>query len=223
MNLEKVQMLFLGEAFMKIIDISWPISRAMTQYKNKEYVSLEHIKSYAEDGVRETLIHMAAHTGTHIDAPSHFMRDGKTIDQLDLHMFFGPSVVVDCTAVGQAITAEFLQKESIKENDIVLLKTVNSAFGDNDSFNPYFTGLDVSGALYLIEKKIKAVGIDYFSIERTQDSRHLVHHELFKNNVGIIEGLRLLHVDAGSYLFCGFPLKMVGIDAAPARVVLIKE
>ncbi len=67
---------------MKIIDISWPISKATTGYKDRSVVNVDEIKNFGRDGVRETNIHLSSHSGTHIDAPSHFLKEGKTIDEL---------------------------------------------------------------------------------------------------------------------------------------------
>lgn len=207
---------------MKIIDISWPISAVMTEYKNKPVMCMDHIKTFGKDGARESIFRFSTHTGTHVDAPSHFLRDGLTIDQIDLNRCFGPCVVVDCTNVEEAVTAEDLENVEIEKDDIVLLKTTNSALEATASFDPYFVYLHVSGALYLAEKGIKAVGIDYLGIEHSQEG-HLTHHELFKHDVVIIEGLRLGHVETGHYMFSCFPLNLVGAESAPARAVLFES
>lgn len=207
---------------MKIIDISWPISKATTGYKDLTLVKFHDLKNFATDGVRETEIQLSSHTGTHIDAPSHMMRDGKTIDQLDLRSCIGPCTVVDMTEVGEKITGDDLERQNIREGDIVLLKTTNSALSEVGDFYPYFVFLDVSGAQYLATKKVKAVGIDYLGIERN-DPDHLTHHELMKHDIAIIEGLRLAHVVPGTYLCCCLPLYTIGLEAAPARAVLLEE
>jgi arylformamidase len=109
----------------------------------------------------------------------------------------------------------------IYAGDIILLKTANSSLGATALFNPSFVYLEASGAHYLQEKKIKAVGIDYLGIERAQPA-HETHLQLMEHGITIIEGLRLQHVKQGRYLVCCLPLNAVGIEAAPARAVLIE-
>ncbi len=207
---------------MKIIDISWPISEATTGYKDRHIVKLQEIKSFAKDGVRESKIQMSAHTGTHVDAPSHFLRDGKTIDQIPLDRVIGRCKVLDLTNVAEHITRDRLAEHDndIAENDIVLLKTSNSSISPTDKFNPHFVYLQDSGAVYLTEKKIKAVGIDYLGLEHSQPD-HISHTTLMHANISIFEGLRLKHVDPGIYLLVCLPLNIIGMEAAPARAVLL--
>src|SRR5947207_911327 len=110
---------------MKIYDISWPISSATTGYKDKKVVNFESVKSFDKDNARETTITISSHTGTHIDAPSHFMRDGKTIDQLNLANVIGRCTVFDMSTVSDGITRDHVQNLDISAGDIVLFKTVN--------------------------------------------------------------------------------------------------
>ncbi len=206
---------------MKIYDISWPISTATTGYKDKKVVNFQHIKSIDKDNVRESTITLDSHTGTHIDAPSHFIRDGKTIDQIELSSIIGPCKVFDMSTVNDGITRDHLENLEISAGDIVLFKTVNSATQPTDKFTPHFIYLEISGAQLLVQRKVRAVGIDYLGIERSQQG-HLTHHELFKNNITIIEGLRLNAVKQGKYFLCCLPLYTIGLEAAPARAVLIE-
>ncbi len=207
---------------MKVIDISWPISKATTGYKDKDVVEFEEVKHFIKDGSRETNIRLSSHTGTHIDAPSHFLRDGKAIDQIKLERLVGPCRVLDLTIVEDKVTRDHLQEHEISENDIVLLKTNNSIKSPTEKFSPHFIYLDDSGAHYLVEKKIKAVGIDYLGIERSQTG-HPTHIALMHADIAIIEGLRLQHVQPGSYMFICLPLYTIGLEAAPARAALITE
>lgn len=206
---------------MKIYDISWPISTATTGYKDRKVLSLESTRSFEKDGFRETKITIDSHTGTHIDAPAHFLRDAKTIDQLDLSSVIGPCIVIDMSVVSDGIIRDHLENLQINPGDIVLFKTVNSVTQATDKFTPHFIYLQFSGAQYLVERKVRAVGIDYLGIERSQPD-HLTHHELFKHNITIIEGLRLQAIKPGKYFLCCLPLNMIGLDAAPARAVLIE-
>lgn len=206
---------------MKIFDISWPISKDTTAYKDKKTINFETVKSFDKDGFHESTIAMSAHSGTHIDAPLHFQKDGKTIDQLDLSQVVGKCKVFDMSNVTDGISQDHLENLDIQPHDIILFKTSNSALQPIDTFNSQFIFLEISGAQYLVQRKIKAVGIDYLGIERGQ-AGHLTHNLLFKHNIVIIEGLRLQAIKQGSYFLCCLPLAMIGLEAAPARAVLIE-
>ena len=207
---------------MKIYDISWPISNDTTEYKNKKTVAFEQLKDFDKDGVRESKICLGTHTGTHIDAPAHFLKDGKTVDEISLDRLIGRSQVLDLTTVIEKITADDLEKFELHEGEIILLKTANSAQSITDPFQTNFIYLDASGARYLADKKVKAVGIDYLGIERG-DPEHTTHTTLMHADIVIIEGLRLSHVQAGEYFFVCLPLDLIGLEAAPARAILMCE
>lgn len=207
---------------MKIFDISWPISPATTGYKDKHAVKFDMVRTIEKDNVRDSIVEISSHTGTHVDAPAHFLKDGKTIDQIHLDRLIGPCKVLSLTLVGEEITADDLMKYEIEEGDILLLKTNNSAQSPIDKFNYNYVYLGESGAQYLAKKRIKAVGIDYLSIERSHPD-HPTHMMLFHHDVLIIEGLRLAHVQAGEYFFVCLPLYSIGLEAAPARAILIQS
>lgn len=207
---------------MKIYDISWPISPATTGYKDKKIIMFEEIRNINRDGVRETAITLSSHSGTHVDAPSHFFKEGKTIDELNLDRLIGNAVVLDMSTVEEEITWDDLEAvgDTIKKDQIVLFKTVNSQTDANDKFSPHFIYVHESGANYLVEKKVKAVGIDYLGIERSQPD-HITHKTLMQNDIVVIEGLRLEAVPAGNYEIYCLPLAVIGLEAAPARAILI--
>jgi arylformamidase len=207
---------------MNLYDISWPITPDMTAYKDKKTVSFERVKEFDEHGVRESIITLGSHTGTHIDAPAHFLRDGQTIDQTMITDISGLCSVFDLSAVEHAISRVDLEMLNIKEGDIVLFKTRNSLLSPTAPFVPDFIYVDASAAAYLAEKKIKAVGIDYLGIERNQ-SNHETHTVLMSNEITIIEGLRLDHVPEGQFFLWCVPLAVIGLEAAPARALLIQE
>lgn len=205
---------------MKIYDISWPLFEGMTTYKDRGVFKCEEPKSWEKDQSRESLITMGSHIGTHIDAPAHFQDKGKTIDQLDLTKLMGPCKVIDLTSVTERITAEDLKKHELAPR--VLLKTRNSEFKADDTFNPDFIYVDKTGAKYLVEQGVVCVGIDYLGIE-TKQPDHETHQQLFEHEIVIIEGLRLKDIEPGTYFLSCMPLELVGAEAAPARAVLIAE
>jgi arylformamidase len=206
---------------MKIIDISWPITENVTEYKDRTSVKLTSLKSFTKDKGRETLITIHSHTGTHVDAQSHFLRNGMSIDAIDLNKLIGTCQVLDMTQIEKKITKRDLQRFTIKKHEIILLKTKNSYLSPTEKFNPDFIYLDHSGAEFLVEKQIKSVGIDYLGIEREQVD-HGTHTLLLENNIPIIEGLRLKNISKTHYMFYCLPILFKHIDSSPARAVLIE-
>jgi len=207
---------------MKIIDISWPITENMTEYKDRKTVQLKKIKDVDTDNMFETMITMHSHTGTHIDSPAHFLKNGKTVDQVKLKKLIGPCKVLHLTNVTEKITAQDLEKFDIDVNDVILLKTKNSDLEPTAPFNANFVYLDKTGAEYLASKNIKCVGIDYLGIERNQPE-HETHKTLLAKEIFILEGLRLKNVTVTTGIFYCFPLYIKNIDSCPSRVILIEE
>lgn len=209
---------------MVLIDISWPIKPGMTQYKDKGQLTFVPLKKAADDGANETRLEFSVHTGTHVDAPSHFLADttGKTTEFMPLSQLIGICAVFDMTHVTDKITAADLELLPLGEHLIVLFKTQNSFTNDTDPYDPQFVYIDPSAAQLLADKKVKAVGLDYLGVERDNPA-HTTHDILFGANIAIIEGLRLAHVNPGPYTLLCFPLSIHGIEAAPARAVLVTE
>ena len=199
---------------MKIIDISTPIQKNTPIYPGDPKISVKKLKTFKKDGLQVSAITMGLHTGTHIDAPSHYLPSGKTIDQIPLESLTGEAIVCDLTNAksGDAIRGRDLKRYRIRAGDIVFLKTANPD-----------VHLDEDGAEYLIGKRIKAVGIDCLSIEKLDSSDAVVHKKLLKKEIPIIEGLILGHVAGGRYLTHCSPLKIAGAEASRARCVLIQK
>ncbi|MBS1987086.1 cyclase family protein [Candidatus Dependentiae bacterium] len=206
---------------MHYIDISWPISAAMTAYKDRSVVCITPTKLFERDAVRESLITLGSHTGTHIDAPAHFIADGVTTDDISLDALVGPCTVIDMAYGFDVITREHLiaVADQLQPDTRILFKTRNSVRSATDLFDAHFVYIDKEAALYLAQCKLKAVGIDYLGIERDQPG-HETHITLLNAGVVIIEGLRLGHVSPGDYFLHCLPLALVGSDGAPARAIL---
>lgn len=205
---------------MKLYDISMPIDVNMAVFKNEpsRRPELIPIKSIEEHEVVIHKILLDLHSGTHVDAPSHYFKNGKTIDQLSMTKEVSLCRVIDFTQVKVAITKEDLMNAQLKENEFVLLKTRNSS---TELYDPEFVYLSKEAAEYLVEMKAKGVGIDAMTIERNQP-KHETHKLLLKNEIMIIEGLRLLHITAGNYHMVALPINIVGAEASPTRVLLIE-
>jgi arylformamidase len=208
--------------FMHIIDISWPISGTMTAYKNEKTVAFTPLKKLETDGARKTQITLDTHTGTHVDTPAHFIKDGATSDATDLETLAGPCVVIDLSRISSAITAADLEEYDLEECDILLIKTKNSALATDAPFDVEFVYLDASAATYLAEMTdVQTVGFDYLGIERNQP-KHDTHQALFEADITIVEGLRLAAAAEGEYFFVCLPLALKDLDGAPARAILVQ-
>ncbi|MCE1248187.1 MAG: cyclase family protein [Firmicutes bacterium] len=209
---------------MHIIDISIPITPDMTVYKDqpdKKPVFKTTRSIEAGDRARETDICLNTHTGTHIDAKSHFLKDGEGISHFPLHHFIGKCRVIDLTSVKEKISENDIRDKEINEGDIILFKTANS-LRTKPGFNFDFIYVDKTAAGFLAGKKIKTVGIDSLGIERAQPENE-THKTLLSNNIAIIEGLNLAETEEGEYFLCCPPLSLGNLDASPARAVLIKD
>lgn len=207
---------------MKAIDISWPIFERMTTYKDTKDIKIESTKHFDIDGVRTCCFTLGSHVGTHIDAPAHFIRNGPTVDKMELEHTMGECKVLDFTDIDDKITDEHLAMYDIDYEDIILLKTKNSFLKPDAPFDKKFVYLDETGAQYLADIGIRCVGIDYLSIERDQEG-HPTHTILMLADVAIIEGLRLAHVEQDLYSLVCLPLAVQGTDAVPARAILFSE
>ena len=206
---------------MQIIDISWPISNQIVTYKNKQDVLITPTRLFAQDACRESKLTCGMHTGTHVDAPAHFLQDGVTLDQINLSQLIGKCQVFDMSYVDQVITGKDVEKLNFDGSKIVLFKTRNSLWPTTGEFDPDFVYLDGQAAKYLATKQLTAVGIDGLGIERNQPNRD-THKTIFNANMLIIEGLRLSQVASGNYNLVCLPLHVLGADGAPARAILTR-
>lgn len=207
---------------MKLHDISLNISLDMPVWPGDPPVSLTMTKAIAQgDQCNVTAIQMGAHTGTHVDAPSHFLQGGTTLDAIALQTFIGKCLVVELDAQ-TLIKKDDLQRCSLKGYSRIIIKTRNSKLWVNrpGSFNKNYVALGRSAAQYFVDMKISLVGIDYLSIESFQSFGSPVHKILLKNNITILEGLNLSKVKAGEYELICLPLKLHNCEGAPARALL---
>lgn len=206
---------------MKIYDISMTIENGMGVYKNLEEKkpTIKSAKKMPEDSINESIISMNVHTGTHIDAPLHIFENGESIELVDLSKLITKCRVMDLTDVEDKITKEDLENKNIKGDEFLLFKTKNSFY---EGYSPQFIFLEKTGAEYLSDLKVKGIGTDGYGIERNQVG-HVTHKVLFNADIIVIEGLRLAEIEPGEYFLCALPLKIKGVDGAPARVILIKD
>ena len=207
-------------ATTKIIDISTPLDANTPAYPG-DFVFTRNVTSVIGedgDGYHLSTLSMSAHSGTHIDAPAHFLAKGKTIDQIQPRRWLSSAVVIETTG-GPRIGAEDLERHGIRTGDSVILKANARRAADAEPDDS--RSLSIEAAAYLVSKKINIVGIDALSIESYEDPAWPVHKKLLRNNILILEGLRLRHVAPGRYTLVATPLLVGGGDGAPARALLI--
>jgi arylformamidase len=165
---------------------------------------------------------MSAHTGTHVDAPAHFVQGGTGVEALDLTVLVGPALVVEARGA-DALTADVLAELAIPLGaDRVIFRTRNSdlwARGESE-FVEDFVAITEDGARWLVERDIRLVGVDYLSVA-PYGASVATHQMLLGAGVVLVEGLNLSQVPPGTYQFICLPLKIVGCDGAPARAILM--
>jgi len=209
---------------MAIFDISISITPEMPVWPGDPTVILEKVVSMdAGDHDNVSRLACSVHTGTHVDAPHHFLNDHRTVEALALDVLTGLAEVIQIADDVDVVTADNLDKASIQPGTArLLIKTRNSklwASGDK-RFDQDFVGISSDGAEWIVERGIKLVGIDYLSVAPYNKSI-TTHQILLKPGIIILEGLNLGAVSPGPYeLYC-LPLKLVGSDGAPARAILI--
>jgi arylformamidase len=200
-----------------IHDVSVPIRADMPIYEGNPGVELERASSIAEgDPANLSRLCLGVHTGTHVDAPLHFIDGAPGAEGIPLEALVGPAVVVDATGVEALGEAELTKIGIPAGAERVLLKTRNSELWNRSEFTRDFLRLDGSGARFVVAHGIRTIGTDYLSIGDRE-----AHRELLGAGVVPVEGLDLRKIEPGDYTFICLPLDLVGSDGAPARAILI--
>jgi arylformamidase len=229
----------------KIIDITTPISPFTRIFPGDPVPAIERVFTLENEGCAVSKLSFGSHTGTHVDAPSHILKNGLTVDKLELKTLMGKASILDFSSFSGALTADILEKafmntEASENISVLLLKTetcsqkqvsadeVSPSDGESDfqdmgaskeEFDSAY--LDESGAVWIVEKGFKTIGIDSFSVDSFYSETLPAHHILLSGNINIVECLELGSVEAGIYFFLCLPLKIESCDGAPARALLI--
>jgi len=209
---------------MEIFDITLPIHPGMLHWGRRPEVEI--VESIAVgDASNVTRWRLGAHTGTHVDAPAHFVDGATPIDKVSLHSLIGPALVVDLTQVTGDITVADLTAAGVSGHRRVLFKTSNSAGPLKEPDRaPSWVGLSPEAARALIDDGVELVGIDYLTIEsHTRTDTWDAHHALLGAGVLILENADLDGVPAGAYELVCLPAKLVDADGSFARAVLIRR
>jgi arylformamidase len=208
---------------MRTYDISLTVSPALPTWPGDPAVELERVEKI-EEGANANVsrICMSVHTGTHVDAPYHFLSGGNSVEQLDINQLTGRAYVLHLPDTDR-ISAAVLNGAGIPPRTRrVLFKTRNSDHWSEvtPQFHTDFVGLTADAAEYLVKRGVRLVGVDYLSVAPYHESRP-THEILLGAGVVIVEGLDLTDVSQGRYTLYCLPLKLDGADGAPARAILV--
>jgi arylformamidase len=204
---------------MRLFDISVPLDAGLPTYPGNAPVSLEPVKRLARgDSSNVSTLHMSAHGGTHVDAPRHFFDNGAGTEALPLDLLCGRARVIEVTS--RTVAVQDLAKLDLSEDVRVLIKTHNSRLWGDSTFHPDYVGVSEAAARHLVDHGIKVLGVDYLSVEPFKTPGAPTHHVLLAAGTIVIEGLNLRDIEPGVYEMYCLPLRLVGADGAPARVVL---
>lgn len=205
----------------KWIDVSVPVYPGMVHWPGDPAVNNHRVQSI-EDGAscNVTKLDMGAHTGTHMDAPLHFLRDGDAMEQVPLEAVIGPCRVL-AIKNPVAIPVEELKPYRLRAGERILFKTRNSSRSwKTNQFDTEFVHIPKATAQYLVDCGVRTVGVDYLSVGGYKKDGKDTHRILLGAKVWLIEGLNLAKIKPGRYDLICLPLKLVGSDGAPARAVL---
>jgi arylformamidase len=203
------------------IDVSVPLSDGMPAWPANPPVKIRRHEDMSKGGdANVTALSFGAHTGTHMDAPVHFLADGVAIDAMDLSATMGEARVIEIDDPA-VIQRHELQAAEISRGERILFKTRNSSYAwTSETFVEDFVGISLGAAEYLAELGVRTVGIDYLSVAPFGGDAAGVHRALLSAGVWVIEGLDLSPVAEGSYELICLPLSIPGSDGGPARALL---
>ncbi len=208
---------------MRIYDVSVPLSSRTPKYPGDPEIKITQLQNLLSgDSANLSAINFGAHSGTHVDAPAHFIQGATRVDSLSLDVLVGEVLLVEVPSSVSAIDAALIMSLDLAGTRRVLFKTRNSDFWNETEFHSDYTAIDPGAGQKLVELGVELIGIDYLSIEKFGSANFETHHILLERGVVIIEGLDLSKVPAGRYELICLPLKLAegAGDGAPARAIL---
>ena len=207
------------------IDITVPLKEGMAIWPGDVTIKIERRRSMDRgDAANNSAISLGVHTGTHMDAPKHFIKDGRSIDKLPLETSVGPARVIEIKDK-ISIKPEELKQHNIKKGERILFKTVNSPrCWQTDAFVNDFVFVTRDAAQFLVDAGVILVGVVYLSVGSPMDPdkamRPDTHQILLGAGLYLIEGLNLTAVKAGDYNLICLPLKLLDAEGSPVRAIL---
>ncbi len=214
--------------FEKAVDLTHVLHDGMPIYPGDPSPTFAAYATLSKDGVNLTKMTLGSHTGTHLDAPRHFIQGGIGIDQIPPNKFVGESYVADLSSkpIGSGITGQDLRQKlegRVTGDDIVICYTGCSEHWGDEAVSRNYTYLTGDAADYLVSKRVRAVGIDFLSVEKFEATKPVAHKTLLSNGIFIIESLSNAvkqFVGSRILLVC-MPIKLKDGDGAPARVMAV--
>ncbi len=203
----------------RIHDITVPLAAGMSVYPGDPPFEIESVRRLGESPFELSRLALSTHTGTHVDAPSHFIPGGAGVDELPLEMLLGKARVAQLPS-REAVARADLEALDLRDDLRVLLKTRMSGQLLKPGYHRDHVYLMEDAAHYLVQAGIKLVGIDYLSVDRFGSVDFPAHRALLGAGVIVLEGLDLSEVEPGEYEMACLPLRITGGDGAPARAVL---
>ena len=214
--------------FADAVDLTQVLTNGMPIYPGDPAPSFESYATIAKNGVNLTRLVLGSHTGTHTDAPKHFIVGGISVDEIPPSKLIGEAFVADLSQkpLGSGITASDLDSRigrSINRDDIVVCYTGCSEHWGDESVCKNYTYLTGEAAQYLVSKKVRAVGIDFLSVEKFGAKDPIAHKTLLGNGIYIIESISssVRQFIGKRILLVCLPIKLGGGDGSPSRVVAV--
>ena len=209
---------------MDWIDISVSIDTSLVVWPGDPPVEIKMVNDmHLGNEANLSRLNISAHTGTHMDAPRHFVKEGLSLDRIPLDVCMGKARIIEIRNEHTIQVAE-LETHNIKKGERILFKTKNS---DKDwsalPFRYDFVHLETEAARFIAEKEIRLCGIDYLSVSGYNKNETAVHRALLEAGIWIIEGLLLKGIEAGNYELACLPVKIRNSDGAPARAIIRKQ
>ncbi|MCB0704351.1 MAG: cyclase family protein [Saprospiraceae bacterium] len=206
----------------QLIDISNPLHPDLPVWPGSHGIHIHRILDQEKgDAATVSRLDIDIHSGTHIDAPLHFVKNGATTEEIPLDKLNGPCRVADLRGI-PIITHRHLEALRLPSNTRkLLLKTDNSEKWTDlrHTFDKDYAAISQEAAQWVVDQGIELIGIDYHSIQRFSDPID-THVTLLKNKVVILEGLNLKSIQSGPYRLWCLPVRILGVEGAPARAVL---
>jgi arylformamidase len=203
------------------IDVTIAMKSGMVHWPGDPEIRIERVLDMERgDSCNVSHMELGSHTGTHMDPPFHFMRGGKTLDEMPLDATVGPARVIEIHDPVSVKVSELVDK-GIQAGERILFKTRNSSrCWTTDDFLEDFVFISEGGAQFLAERGVRTVGVDYLSVGGFKEDGEETHHTLLEAGVWIVEGLNLAAVEPGDYELICLPMKILKSDGAPARAIL---
>ncbi|MFH1079355.1 MAG: cyclase family protein [Pseudomonadota bacterium] len=205
-----------------LIDISLPLQEGMAAWPGSRGFLLQSVRSFAAgDHVNVSCLECDVHTGTHIDAPRHYLQEGMTVDQIPIDILVGPAQVRHLPDVKRISPRELDGLALPQDTRRLLLRTQNSELWMRgvSTFEKDYVALTADAARWVVDHNVRLIGIDSLSVQRCHDGP-LTHQILLEAGVIILEGLNLAGISPGYYELICLPLYLVGAEGAPARAIL---